>query len=123
MAGMFACGICDICGKPDAGGAAGAPVAGIETAAIMRVYSLGPSGAPGICPCCGMDGIANAWVAPAGAAYRGGGGGACGDPGAGGNPDAAGKGGPSVPGGGAWKNRVNSLPCGWLSGGGAGDGD
>lgn len=123
-AGMLACGICGMCGKPGDAGAAGPPVPGMEAAAIILVYSLGPCGGPGICPCCGTGGIAKAWVAPAGAAYRGGGGGAAGDPGAGGKPDAAGKGGPPVPGGGAWKNRVNSPPSGWLFGaGGAGGGD
>ena len=40
----------------------------------------------------------------------------------GGNPDAIGNAGPWLPGGGAWKNRVNSPPCGWLSGGGASEG-
>lgn len=124
-AGMLACGICGICGKPEAGGAAGLLGPGNEAAAIMRVYSLGPWGT-GLWPCCGTEGIANACVAPAGAACRGGGGGACGATGAAGNPDAAGKEGPPVPGGGAWKNWVNSFPWGRLSGGGAGtpgDGD
>lgn len=123
IAGIFICGMAGICPAPGAGGAAGTPAAGLEATDIMRVYSPGPCATLGMLACCGADGNANAWVAPPDTAYRGGGGGAADGPGAEGNPDASGKAGPWVPGGGEWKNCVNSPPCGWLSGTGIGSGD
>lgn len=109
-------GIGGMCEEPGACGCAAEAPPGTEASEIMRVYSLGPCCATGAGLSNAAGGMANAWVAPVGAAERGGGGGAAGSPTlVAPNPDASGSGGPWVSGGGALKNRVNSPPRGWLS--------
>jgi hypothetical protein len=75
------------------GGAAEAPP-GTEASEIMRVYSLGPCCATGAGLSNAAGGMANAWVAPVGAAERGGGGAAGSPTLVAPNPDASGSGGP-----------------------------
>ena len=104
-----------MCEEPGACGCAAEAPPGTEASEIMRVYSLGPCCATGAGLSNAAGGMANAWVAPVGAAERGGGGAAGSPTLVAPNPDASGSGGPWVSGGGALKNRVNSPPRGWLS--------
>jgi len=99
-----------------AGGGAAAALPGTEANEIMRVYSLGPCCAAGAGLSNAAGGMANAWVAPDGAAEcgRAAGSATLMAP----NPDACGSGGPWVSGAGELKSRVYSPA--WAGGGGEG---